>query len=201
MSDLAVNFTKQEQLAIHQMGDGYVGKELGPTARIVVKHHGSNLIILPNKGTSRKFHWGYREAGPNALAYSIICDVFDKKVADSNHNLVRKFKDEFISEFGDFWSISTAHIIQWWIRQMGHKVVLSQERFNDIKLIKFVEKFRKKHNLPADSIVASYTTNDELNIKISRRVTPFVLQEFHKASAVFYSELPDTSVTQNINNF
>jgi hypothetical protein len=58
------------------------------------------------------FNWGYGGSGPADLAYSILYDLYGKKVADSYY---QQFKWDFIANLPQDkeWAITEEQIEQW----------------------------------------------------------------------------------------
>jgi len=67
------------------------------------------------------FQWGYAGAGPTQLALAILLDV--TKDPEEAQGFCTWFKEDYVANFKDTWTLSDQEIKDWLVRQKGGVVV------------------------------------------------------------------------------
>jgi len=70
------------------------------------------------------FNWGYGGSGPAQLALAILLDVTNNPEEAMRYSTW--FKDDYVAQWGDQWSISEQAVKDWLTRQKGGVTVFSE---------------------------------------------------------------------------
>jgi hypothetical protein len=98
----------------------YKGERLseGGVKVVVIENEIEKPLIHKAYHSPTGFEWGYLGSGPADLARSILWDFVKE---ESTRSLYMKFKEDFVSGWGDKWQLTGQDIDNWLKDELGAK--------------------------------------------------------------------------------